>query len=233
MKYAHQLSDMFNAFSPEPLKTEQMEAFYCPDTIEYRTSDKYSSPIDDIFDISQEAEQHAAVLFMGHRGCGKSTELNRLSDRFRANGYPVKTVICSMDLDLLNIAYSDLLILMADALLEMAASLDCAISTDTLVRMKEFWSTGTQVKTTQQTNAFSLDGGASAKTPAILRDVLNVFLTIKGNMKFNAEIKTEYRSKIRLHISEWMDLLRDITWEITQKTNGKHPIILFEDSAFY
>ena len=76
MKYANQISEIINAFSPEPLKIEQMNEFYCKDTMEYRMSDKYSSPIEDIFDICQEEGEYNAFLLLGHRGCGKSTELN-------------------------------------------------------------------------------------------------------------------------------------------------------------
>ena len=43
MKYANQISEMINAFSPEPLKIEQMEQFYCSNTMEYRMSDKYTT----------------------------------------------------------------------------------------------------------------------------------------------------------------------------------------------
>lgn len=33
MKYANQISEMINAFMPEALKLEQMDKFYCSDTI--------------------------------------------------------------------------------------------------------------------------------------------------------------------------------------------------------
>ena len=51
MKYANQVSEILNAFSPAPLQEKQMAEFYCENTMECRTSDKYNSPIEDIFDI--------------------------------------------------------------------------------------------------------------------------------------------------------------------------------------
>ena len=51
MKYANQVSEILNAFSPAPLQEEQMAKFYCENTMECRTSDKYISPIEDIYDI--------------------------------------------------------------------------------------------------------------------------------------------------------------------------------------
>lgn len=110
MKYANQIKEMINAFSPEPLQSEQMDEFYCEETMEFRMSDKYSSPMEDIFDICQESGSRKSFLLLGHKGCGKSTELNRLSAQFKNDGDYVKTVACSMDLDLFNIVYSDLLL---------------------------------------------------------------------------------------------------------------------------
>lgn len=57
MKYAEQISEMINAFSPAPLQIDQMEEFYCEDTMEYRTSDKYDSPIEDIYDVCRNLDE--------------------------------------------------------------------------------------------------------------------------------------------------------------------------------
>ncbi len=48
------ISEMINAFSPAPLQREQMKEFYCEDTMEYRTSDKYDSPIKDLDKLNPE-----------------------------------------------------------------------------------------------------------------------------------------------------------------------------------
>ena len=83
MRYANEITEIINAFSPEPLKADQMDEFYCGDTMELRMGDKYSSPMEDIFDLCQEAEKGKAFLLLGHRGCGKSTELNKISTELR------------------------------------------------------------------------------------------------------------------------------------------------------
>lgn len=62
MKYAKQVSEIMNAFSPAPLAASQMKEFYCEDTMEYRMSDKYVSPMEDISDLCQEQEDSPAVL---------------------------------------------------------------------------------------------------------------------------------------------------------------------------
>ena len=224
MKYAHQLSDMFNAFSPEPLNIDQLAEFYCTDTMEQRMSDKYTSPMEDIFDLCQEGRADAAFLLLGHRGCGKSTELNRLSERFLSAGHPVKTIQCSVDLDLLNMAHADLFILMAEALVSLAAELHCDIGADTLSRIETFWAAGTESWTTQEAKGASIEAGLSTKTPGILSTVLALFVDMKADLKYNEEKRTEYRKTLNVRTSEWVQLLRTVAAHIAQETGGKQPV---------
>ena len=229
MKYASQISEMINAFSPEPLKIEQMDKFYCNDTMEFRMSDKYSSPMEDIFDICQEAGEDNAFLLLGHKGCGKSTELNRLSAKFEEKGYKVKTIVCSMDLDLFNIVYSDLFILMGEALLKIAEECGGKISKAILEDIKNFWSEGIKTTSTAKLETASVETGVSAEPPGILSSILDIFVKIKADLKYNEETRLEYRKKISVRSSEWMKLLSKVSEEILRQTNGKAPIIIFED----
>lgn len=229
MRYASQISEMINAFSPEPLKISQMDQFYCGDTMEYRMSDKYSSPIEDIFDICREQGEHNAFLLLGHRGCGKSTELNRMSAEFASEGYLVRTITCSMDLDLFNIVYSDLFILMGEALLKIAEETGCEIDREILEGIMKFWEDGVEITTSQELAATSIETGISAETPGILKNILSIFAKMKADLKFNEETRREYRKKISVRSSEWIGLLSRVSEAICAKTGGKCPIIIFED----
>lgn len=229
MKYADQISEILNAFSPAPLRADQMEEFYCDNTMEYRTSDKYDSPIEDIYDSCRSFDERGAYLLLGHRGCGKSTELNRMSERLVADGYPVKTVNCSLDLDLFNIVYSDLFILMGEALLKIAEELKCEIEKDVLENIKNFWHEGTETLMSQEIGGVSVETGMSVETGGILAGILNVFAKIKADLKLNEETRKEYRKKISIRSSEWIGILRQVAEKITGRTGGKHPIIIFED----
>ena len=227
MRFANQISEIFNAFSPEPLKGEQMEKFYCGNTMEYRMGDKYDSPIEDIFESCQE-ERYQAFLLLGHKGCGKSTELNRLSAALVSKGYPVKTIVCSMDLDMFNIVYSDLFILMGEALLEIAKDCGCTVSKKILDAIRHFWDKRTETLVLSREENKDIESGASAETPGIFQ-VLNVFAKIKADLKLNEETRKEYRKEISIRSSEWMELLRNLSEEIVDKTGGKAPVIIFED----
>lgn len=229
MKYANQISEMINAFSPAPLQMEQMAEFYCEDTMEFRTSDKYNSPIEDIFDICRDSEECRACLLLGHRGCGKSTELNRMTEKLVHDGYHVKTINCSIDLDLFNIVYSDLFILMGEALLQIAEESECKIENKVLEKIKNFWSEGTETMMSQKTAAVSTETGISVETKGILAGVLDLLAKIKTDLKFNEETRKEYRRKISVRSSEWIGILGYVADKITMKAGGKRPIIIFED----
>lgn len=229
MRYANEITEIINAFSPEPLKADQMEEFYCGDTMELRMGDKYSSPMEDIFDLCQEAEKGKAFLLLGHRGCGKSTELNKISTEFEKKGYPVRTITCSTDLDLFNIVYSDLFILMGEALLRIAADCKCRIREDLLHSIMDFWDEGNEVRISREMDEFALEAGFSSETPGILGSILKLFAKINADLKFNEETRKEYRKKISNRSSEWVRLLGLVSEEIVRKTGGKSPIIIFED----
>lgn len=228
MKYANQVSEMLNAFSQAPLKAEQMAEFYCNNTMEYRTSDKYSSPIEDILESCRDFERQNAFLLLGHRGCGKSTELNNMSERLKLKGYPVETINCARDLDLLNLVHSDLFILMGEALLNIAKELKCEIKKDILKKIIHFWDERTESSESKETIENSVEAGIEAETPKIL-SILQTFIKIKTDLKYNEETRIEYRRKISVRTSEWMALLGMVSEEITKKTDGKQPIIIFED----
>ena len=228
MKYANQISEIINAFSPEPIKCEYMEEFYCAETMEFRMSDKYSSPIEDIYDICCEGNQ-VSLLLLGHKGCGKSTELNRLSLKLLNEGHPVRTIVCSTDLDLFNIVYSDLLILMGEALLDIARDYECEIDKEILSDFSNFWSECVTITTCTDITEGAIETGVNAATPAILSGLLKVFANVKANLRFNEENRTEYRKKISGRSSEWIELLSLIAKQIREKRSGKAPIIIFED----
>ena len=150
MKYAVKVSEIVNAFSQEPLETGQMDMFYCNGTMEYRTDDKYNSPVVDIFEGCQSTGECTAFLLSGHRGCGKSTELNKMSERLTEKGYHVKIINCGKDLDLFNIEYSDLFIIMGIALLEIAEESGFKIKNEILDNIMGFWDSNTEIPVYQK-----------------------------------------------------------------------------------
>ena len=166
MKFAEKVIDIPNAFAPNPLIGEELPHYYCEETMRVRTGDDYMSPIEDIYDACRWPTERNAFLLLGHKGCGKSTELNHMSARLREDGYQVFTIGCGVDLDLNNPLYADLLILMGEALLKIAERTGCVLDADTVQTVREFWTADLEKCTTVTDGAaIQLEGGASAETP--------------------------------------------------------------------
>lgn len=229
MKYANTVSEIMNAFSPEPLKDSQMKEFYCSETMEYRMSDKYNSPIQDIFDACNMPADRNSFLLLGHKGCGKSTELNKMSAELSQHGYKVKTIKCSMDLDLFNLVYSDLFILMGEALLAIADDIGCQINKEILFAMGTFWGENTEIREEIKIAANSTEAEIAVRIPKILRLVMEACVKIKGELRINEVTRKEHRQTISMRSSDWIRMLRQVADSITDKLQGNQPVIIFED----
>ena len=74
VKYANDLHGIITAFKAAPLDGNDLDKFYC-ETMETRTGDKYSSPIQDIYEACKMPSDRNAFLLLGHRGSGKVQNL--------------------------------------------------------------------------------------------------------------------------------------------------------------
>lgn len=166
--------------------------------------DKYDSPIEDIFESCQE-ERYQAFLLLGHKGCGKSTELNRLSAALVSKGYPVKTIVCSMDLDMFNIVYSDLFILMGEALLEIAKDCGCTVSKKILDAIRHFWDKRTETLVLSREENTDIEAGASAETPGTYFITMRQFFP---GCRFRSYIRSQSGFPTMPDLRRWKVILR-------------------------
>ena len=99
MPKATNLIEAYNNFVVEPLKTEEeFKDFYV------KRPKIAPSPVEELKDRIENAESTKKYLFLGFRGCGKSTELNRLlrlldRDRFLIAMYSIRNELNVSDFD--------------------------------------------------------------------------------------------------------------------------------------
>jgi hypothetical protein len=74
-------------------------------------------------------------LVTGHTGCGKSTELKRLKKRLEDDGYFVIFLDVENSLDLQQITYQDVLLNLAQGIIEALASANIELNTDFLAEL--------------------------------------------------------------------------------------------------
>lgn len=226
---AADLSGIIAAFKAAPLDGNDLDKFYC-ETMETRTGDKYSSPIEDIYEACTMPSDRNAFLLLGHRGSGKSTELNRMAEKLRAEGYYVESIQCALDLDMNNIVHTDLLILMGSALLKIAEEQNCYLGNNLEERIIKYWTVEEEkCREIGMESNLALSGEASAGIGGLLSKILTFMASLKSDLKFNEEIRNVYREKVSRRASEWINIITEIADRLTANNDQKQPVIIFED----
>src|SRR5437867_10165205 len=86
------------------------------------------------------------ITFAGHRGCGKSTELNQLSETLKEGKFRVVYCQANEELDILDIGYADLLLAGCKVLVEELGQ-EFNLDEELLVQLTNWFSQVTQIDT--------------------------------------------------------------------------------------
>ena len=228
MKRATTIADMPNSFRPDPLTQDQLDAFY-EDTIEIRTGHRGVSGIEDIYESCHEVREHNAHLLMGHWGCGKSTELNRLAKRLTEDGFLVKTVFCKQELDIINLEFTDIAILLAEAVVKLAEEHGYAAKRSDLKILLDYQSDIVTESKLDLDAETSLEAGIEVETPKLFHSLLSVFARLKSSLKYKETSSTVIRTTIKRNFKTWIEAVNRIADQLTDPETGKQPILIFED----
>ena len=229
MEFAYSVDMIPNAFSPYALNGDDLLYFYDDDTMAARTGKVSDSPILDIYDRCTDPSSFNKILLLGHRGCGKSTELNHLSVSLRKSGYAVKNISCWNNLNFSQMEYTDILILLGDALLSLVSEYNCYVPDELCKAVYNFWRRdGEEIISDESEYEIDTEGGVSAETPSIL-NILKVFVNVKANIKQNSKKRQEYKLKIERRPNEWTNLIDQLADSIAIAMDENRPIIIFED----
>jgi len=171
------------------------------------------------------------ILFCGHRGCGKSTELNGLVKIFhRPDGYFV--VYCNImeDLNANNIDYVDILFLAAQKLAEKLGDEKVKIDNKHIKNLKDFFDERVITQIKSKDIETSIKAGVKAK--AGFDFIGSIFGHFTTGFKDNATYKEEVRSSIKNNFSLFKTIFNRMLDEIKQKIvktkKGKSLLIIFD-----
>lgn len=229
IQYAYNVSEMINAFDPRELEGDELDLFYYDGTMFARTGRRNDKPIVALMNACRRPCRNSAYLFVGHRGCGKSTELNKMAELLEKEGYKVRTIQCSNELNMRNPLCADILMLMGTTLLGIADEINCNIDKKILEKIREFWSD--REEEIKKESGHSIDGEAhiSGDVPSLLQFVLKLGTSISTSIKYGETRLETSRKKIVQKAGEWTDSVNRVADAITEKLDGKQPVIIFED----
>jgi hypothetical protein len=136
------INSIIKKFSTMPLKGDELDeekGFYV-DTIAARTGNSFESPIDDIFNDCTTENVNFIHLLLGHRGCGKRTEINKLEKRIVADGFTVRKFDLQAEANLSTLTVQDILILISNALLDICNEKRIDINQSDVEKLNFFFS---------------------------------------------------------------------------------------------
>jgi len=229
---AKDLDGILDAFEPEPLRGAALDIFYCDSTINSRVADEYKSPLDDLFQDCSRSPRSKAYLFMGHMGCGKSTELNVLARRLRQAGHPTIIIDCRTETDLFKFDQWDIMLLFTEGLCKIVEESECrlGIKDGILEDILDYLKTDITVEEVHEKQAsLGVESGLGVKTPALLSSVLSLMASIKGRLKIGQYTREKLSTNMQRRAAEWLEYVRVIANQITHQLDGKKPVIIFEN----
>ena len=138
MKRATKLSEIYQACTPRPLSRDQLAEFFVQ-TEDAR--DAVMSRRDELRrKLQDNADDHTKLLLAGHRGCGKSTELVKLSEEIKEQFFTVAFSV-ERECNIADVAIEDVLVVLMERIVDAcnAAGLgeELAGSTELYERLTE------------------------------------------------------------------------------------------------
>jgi hypothetical protein len=220
MTPAQTLEEVYRTLQPTPLvSSEELAAFYKGEVNDLRGGDKMQR-MKQSLQRAYRDRLFFKAFFMGHQGVGKSTELSRLSENVR-NEFSIIRFSAMKTLNPSTFQPLDVvLVMMAEVARCTSLPIDQggAGQTPPEARLREildWFATEKETIEQAQSSMISLDGGGGLKADSLWGKVTGLFATVKGELKFNGNRKSE----IIKHRVDRLDLLIEVANRLLDDCN--------------
>ncbi|MDR1544939.1 MAG: tetratricopeptide repeat protein [Prevotellaceae bacterium] len=229
MKKATELKDIYNNFGLTALVGEELdpETGIYVDTIEARTNDRYNSPLRKLYDACTGESSDFIQILLGHRGCGKSTEINKLEQEFLSKDYIVKKINCAVETNLSTIEVFDIIYIILQSLINIVEEHKIKgidVNNKIIVRALNYFDDTEIITRVTENKVESVEAGMGLDLNAIV----NIFAKGKMGIQYNTETIAEIKSRIKKNNEDWFNCI-DFLCEKIYEQKKKRPIIIFEN----
>ena len=180
VKKAETLDDIRRVCRPMPLKGEELDVFFVETDLardpNMHTRQRLVGALDTREDVR--------LLFYGHRGCGKSTELNKLLAEQGERFFPVTFSILD-EMNSVAVRAEDLILVITERVLSRAREAGLNVSEAQLKPVLDYFSETVITSKTGKDSRLSVGAGASSKS-GLLGQLLGVFVNLSGEIRLNA-----------------------------------------------
>jgi len=183
--------------------------------------DRLGNPFGEVRTLLLRSQGYDKILFTGHLGSGKSTELNRIAaDQEIQNRFMVVRYAVSDELDIMAISHIDVLISIGAKVFEQAVKAKLRLRQDFLRRLRNWKNTVTEFEKIEVEEA-----GAEAKAK------LSVFFaTVLGKLKREHLTRKKVREELEPRLSELLEILNMIIDDVKLALPpGKDLLVVIDD----
>ncbi len=238
LKKATTIKEIRKYCTPKPLTQQDLKDFYI-DTNDAR------NPEEDIFSILKNlvtAEEENRILFCGHKGCGKSTELNNLKNKLRDEMFCISFSLEQVT-NTTTVTVEELLLIIAEITLKKVKEDKIDINKNSLKDIENSFEKiyeyfADKKETTENKKEIGCEANAelNASTDAILAGLIKTILGLKVKAQIEGKIlKTKSSSVIieRQLIKRQSDLMSNVN-ELIEEVKKALPsnqrlLIIVED----
>jgi hypothetical protein len=229
IRKANDVYDIFQVFRGEPLNLEELKEFY-HETGKARSRKNPRKRISRLLRKELGTSQH--MLFVGYKGCGKSTELNKLqkdiSDEFLVINFSVME-----ELDPVHLQYIELFIVTMEQLFTKASENNLLINPSLLKRIENWTNTKEIVEIKEKYNIgleTEVGGSATLGVPYFKEFFAKFKATAKSSRSLKEDLKTNVEPKLSDLIILCNDLISEIRFAVADNGDKKKDIlIIIED----
>lgn len=223
LRKAETLDLIYQAFKGEPLKIEELDDFYqnariARGGIEPRR--RMSRLLHQLPDTSEH------ILFVGYKGCGKSTEMNHLQkdiqDEFLVINFSVQN-----ELDPVHLNYIELFIVTMERLFHFAKENDLSVSKAYLESIRH-WISTKEIEEIREKYNIGVEGEAGLEGNFGIPYLQQFFYKFKASAKSSRQLKETLKRNIEPKLSDLIEHCNDLIQEVTLKldTIGKKDLLL-------
>lgn len=224
MKKASRFEEMLDVFSGYPLTKDDYEEFYV-DTSKIRSVFDASNQIVSSFRYC--TNPYSKLLFMGHKGSGKSTEMVNISKKLE-DKYEIISFSVAHEVELNGLQYIDVIFTVMSQIIEyLDENPYVKVDEKTLKDMEKYWRSETVFESIMGDSTEASVGG---KVGLSALKAISVYG--KGVLKTGSETKTTIRQVIEPKIGYLIDMINRVLGEVNAQLRekyGKELLVIIED----
>ncbi len=222
MKRATRVKDVYNVFRANALTIDNIEEFY-----QQSHTARGGRPVRDriIRHLNNEQQEIQHILFVGYKGCGKSTELNYIHKEIENEFLPVSFSVFK-NLNQSNYNYIELIILVMEQLFAVTQREKLYISSEYLEYITNWLKSGERETINTRFIGAEAEGGKEGMFG--IPFLGSLFYKIRFATSTGSEIKETIRREIEPRISELIELCNRLFTEVNNAINkqGKKGIVI-------